>query len=115
VILSPIALAQCPLRLARDLVRGDNEDTAWMALVRYFCDRRERGERPGDSSGAGPGLSSVCCRGGKAPSTSFAGTVYRPFTDPSPYADHRIVWRRDNTNPGGNDSPVPNVPQGCGK
>ncbi|MFD8924463.1 LysR family transcriptional regulator [Streptomyces mirabilis] len=29
----------------------------------------------------------------------FAGIVYRPFTDPSPYADHRIVWRRDNTNP----------------
>nr|WP_268814658.1 LysR family substrate-binding domain-containing protein [Streptomyces olivochromogenes] len=29
----------------------------------------------------------------------FAGIVYRPFTDPSPYADHRIVWRRDNANP----------------
>ncbi|QIY76139.1 hypothetical protein HEP84_51725 [Streptomyces sp. RLB1-33] len=29
----------------------------------------------------------------------FVGIVDRPFTDPSPYADHRIVWRRDNTNP----------------
>ncbi|MFG2369439.1 hypothetical protein ACGFY3_49105 [Streptomyces mirabilis] len=31
--------------------------------------------------------------GSKTPSTSFAGIVYRPD------ADHRIVWRRDNTNP----------------
>ncbi|MGW1755371.1 hypothetical protein [Streptomyces mirabilis] len=37
--------------------------------------------------------------GTKTPSTSFAGIVYLPFTDPSPYADHRMVWRRDNTNP----------------
>jgi hypothetical protein len=28
-----------------------------------------------------------------------AGIVYRPFTDPSPYADHSIIWRRDTTNP----------------
>lgn len=39
-MISPIALAQCPLRLARDVVPEDNEDTAWMDLVRYFCDRR---------------------------------------------------------------------------
>lgn len=29
----------------------------------------------------------------------FVGVVYRPFTDPSPYADHSIVWRRDATGP----------------
>ncbi|MFF4138449.1 LysR family substrate-binding domain-containing protein [Streptomyces mirabilis] len=29
----------------------------------------------------------------------FAGIVYRPFTDPSSYAGHRIVRRRDNTDP----------------
>jgi ketosteroid isomerase-like protein len=34
-----------------------------MDLVRYFCDRRERDGRSGDSSGAGPALGSVCCRG----------------------------------------------------
>jgi DNA-binding transcriptional LysR family regulator len=29
----------------------------------------------------------------------FAGVVYRPFTDPSPYAGHSIVWHRDTTDP----------------
>jgi DNA-binding transcriptional LysR family regulator len=29
----------------------------------------------------------------------FDGVVYRPFTEPSPYADHSIVWRSDTTNP----------------
>ncbi|MEV7010829.1 LysR substrate-binding domain-containing protein [Streptosporangium sp. NPDC051022] len=29
----------------------------------------------------------------------FAGVVYRPFTEPSPLADQRIVWRRDTTDP----------------
>lgn len=36
---------------------------------------------------------------GAAAARPFAGVVYRPFTDPSPYADHRIVWRRDTANP----------------
>ena len=34
-----------------------------------------------------------------AASRPFDGVVYRPFTEPSPYADHNIVWRRDTTNP----------------
>ncbi|MDX6356526.1 MAG: hypothetical protein QOF98_3429, partial [Streptomyces sp.] len=29
----------------------------------------------------------------------FAGVVYRPFTEPSPYADHCVFWRRDTTSP----------------
>ncbi|MFI7536641.1 LysR family transcriptional regulator [Streptosporangium sp. NPDC049376] len=29
----------------------------------------------------------------------FAGVVYRPFTEPSPLADQRIVWRRGTTDP----------------
>ncbi|MFJ5274512.1 LysR family transcriptional regulator [Streptomyces sp. NPDC088358] len=35
---------------------------------------------------------------GAAAARPSAGVVYRPFTDPSPYADHSIVWRRDTTN-----------------
>jgi DNA-binding transcriptional LysR family regulator len=34
-----------------------------------------------------------------AASKPFAGVVYRRFTDPSPYADCDLIWRRDTTNP----------------
>ncbi|MDF5756378.1 LysR substrate-binding domain-containing protein [Spongiactinospora sp. TRM90649] len=37
--------------------------------------------------------------GGAALARILAGIVYRPFTEPSPHADHRILWRRDTADP----------------
>jgi DNA-binding transcriptional LysR family regulator len=34
-----------------------------------------------------------------AASKPFTGIVYRRFTDPTPYADCHLIWRRDTTNP----------------
>ncbi|MFC9842574.1 LysR family transcriptional regulator [Streptomyces sp. NPDC060223] len=46
-------------------------------------------------SGSAIGLTTT----GAATARPFAGVVYRPFNDPGPYADHRIVWRRDTASP----------------
>ncbi|MEU9603420.1 LysR family transcriptional regulator [Streptomyces sp. NPDC048057] len=46
-------------------------------------------------TGSAVGLTSTSA----AAARPFAGVVYRPFTDPSPYAGHSIVWRRDTTRP----------------
>ncbi|MDF5758170.1 LysR substrate-binding domain-containing protein [Spongiactinospora sp. TRM90649] len=34
-----------------------------------------------------------------AASRPYGGVVYRPFTEPVPFADQRLVWRRDTTDP----------------
>jgi DNA-binding transcriptional LysR family regulator len=36
---------------------------------------------------------------GASAAKPFAGVVYRPFTEPRPYADCHLVWRRDTANP----------------
>ncbi|MBB5629720.1 LysR family transcriptional regulator [Sphaerisporangium krabiense] len=46
-------------------------------------------------TGSAVGLTVV----GAAAARPFAGVVYRPFSEPSPYADHSVVWRRDAAGP----------------